>query len=97
MGFDVNEMAARLRELRARRNVTQQQVADETGITQSNISAWEQAKVPSGPNYEDAWTLAEYYGVPIGYLGGRTYNEPDPMAQAAYSVVNLTDNTAAVS
>lgn len=73
--FDVNEMAARLRELRARKNVTQKQVEDDTGISQSNISGFEQGRTLGGPDYETAWKLADYYGVPLSYLGGRTYCE----------------------
>lgn len=76
-GFDVQEMAARLRELRARKNVTQQEVAQETGISQSNISYFEQGKTAGGPDYETAWILADYYGVSLSYLGGRTAYEPE--------------------
>ena len=76
MGFDVQEMGARLRELRARKNVSQQKVADDTGLAQSSISGWEQGATESGPSYEDAWVLADYYGVPLAYLGGRTNCEP---------------------
>ena len=76
MGFDKDEMAARLRELRARKNVSQQKVADDTGIGQSSISSWEQGTVKGGPSYEDACILADYYSVPLAYLGGRTNHEP---------------------
>ena len=69
--FDVNEMAARLRELRARKDVTQTQVAEATGISQANISSYEKGKTAGGPDYATAWALADYYGVPLWYLGGR--------------------------
>ena len=73
--FDVQELPARLRELRARKNVTQQQVADATGISQANISVFEKGRTAGGPDYQTAWILADYYGVPLSYLGGRTAYE----------------------
>jgi len=86
--FDVQELAARLRELRARKDVTQQQVADATGISQANISSYEKGKTAGGPDYQTAWELADYYGVPLSYLGGRTAHEMTaertaPMAEGA--------------
>ena len=71
MAFDVDEMARRLRMLRASRNVSQQQVAEATGLQQSSISNWEKGSSVGGPSYQDAWLLADYYGVSIAELGGR--------------------------
>lgn len=83
MSFDAQEFAARMRQLRARKNVTQQQVADATGLQQSSISNWEKGSSHGGPDYESAWILADYYQVPLAYLGGRTDFEPNMFPERA--------------
>ncbi len=74
MAFDKSlfdqEVAANLRALRARKNVRQQDVALATGMDATTLSNYETGK--GGISFENAWKLADYYGVPIGALGGRT-------------------------
>ena len=60
----------RLKELRIERGITQAQLAQETGLTISAISKWEQgSRVPSA---QVIITLAKYYGVSSDYLLGIT-------------------------
>ena len=60
----------RLKELRIEKGITQAQLAQETGLTISAISKWEQgSRVPSA---FVIITLAKYFGVTTDYLLGVT-------------------------
>lgn len=52
-----------LKELRARKNKTQQQVADDLGISVQTYNAWE--KDISNVSVSKVYALAEYYGVTL--------------------------------
>ena len=65
--------AANLRALRARKNVSQSVVAEAIGVNASTLGIWEQG---GGISFEAAQKLADYYGVSLGELAGRTYCEP---------------------
>lgn len=52
-----------LRELRARKNVTQKEVAKALGITYQTYNAWEQDI--SNVGISKVYALAEYFGVTI--------------------------------
>lgn len=69
MAFDKNVMADNLRGLRARKRMTQAEVAEAVGVSTSTIINYENGE--GGMSYEVAWRLADLYGVPIGELGGR--------------------------
>lgn len=59
----------RLRDLRAKNNVSQKELADLLCVTQSLISAYERgAKMPT---YEIIWGIADIFNVSIEYLIGR--------------------------
>lgn len=62
-------LAARLRELRARRNLTQDQVAEAIGCHESAVSRWESGS--RLPPCTDVLALAELYGVSTDDLLGR--------------------------
>ena len=65
-------LAANLRGLRAKRRLTQQEVADAIGVDQNTISAYENAK--AWPNYETAWAICDLFGLStIDQLGGREF------------------------
>ena len=62
-------LAARLRELRARKNMTQDQVATRLSCHESAVSRWEGgSRFPTG---EDLVALSELFEVSIDYLLGR--------------------------
>lgn len=52
-----------LRELRARKNVTQKEVAQDLGISYQTYNAWEQDI--SNVGISKVYALAEYFGVTI--------------------------------
>ena len=60
--------AERLKELRAGKELSQRELAKATGLTQSAINLWENAKrVPNGIAIV---TLAKFFGVTADYLLG---------------------------
>jgi len=64
-----SHLAARLRELRARRGLTQDQVAKRLGVHESAVSRWESGtRFPTG---EDLVALAELFEVSTDDLLGR--------------------------
>lgn len=62
-------IAAELRAHRARKGESQREVADAIGVNESTLSAWENR---GGIGLDDAWKLANYYGVSIDALAGRS-------------------------
>lgn len=67
--LDRNKLAERLRMERARKNVTQAEVAEATGTTSVAICNYESGKrVPTLKKLE---ALADYYGVSTDYLIGK--------------------------
>jgi len=69
-------LAARLRELRARRGLTQDQVAKRLGVHESAVSRWESGtRFPTG---EDLVALAELFEVSTDDLLGRARQFANP-------------------
>ena len=58
----------RLNELRQERNLSQLQLAKETGLSSSAIAFWELKK--RTPNIEAVIILAKFFNVTVGYLAG---------------------------
>lgn len=73
MPFDKEEPAGNLRAFRAKRRMSQQSVADAIGVDQITISNYENAV--SGMSFENAWALADLFGVTLDDLGGRKISE----------------------
>lgn len=62
-------IAAELRAHRARVDETQKEVAENIGVEQSTLSSWENR---GGIGLDDAWKLADHYGVTLDVLAGRS-------------------------
>ena len=60
----------RLRELRRERGETQIQVAKAVGLIEQHYQKFEGGV--NLPNLENAWKLADHFGVSIDYLVGRS-------------------------
>lgn len=60
----------RVRELRKEKGETQLQVAEAIGIADRHYQRFERGA--NLPNLENAWKLADHFGVSIDYLVGRT-------------------------
>ena len=58
MVFSKEEMSACLRELHARKRVTQQEVTDTVGVDATSIYTYENGR--TAPTFEIAWRLADY-------------------------------------
>ena len=58
----------RLKELRIEKGISQEQLAKDTGFTQSAVFYWENAK--RVPNANVVVTFAKYFGVSADYLLG---------------------------
>ena len=61
-------MENKIRELRAEKNISQAQLASDTGISQASLSQYE--KEGRNPKIEAWQKLADYFGVSVGYLQG---------------------------
>lgn len=64
----MNKFAERLKDLRQQNNLTQRQLAKQTGFSQPAIARWE-ANLQI-PNIDVAITFAKYFGVTTDYLLG---------------------------
>lgn len=76
----MNEMKYSLKELRARKNMTQDQVAKELGISPQTYNAWE--KDISNVAVSKVQAVADYFGVQIGQIFLPSYmkkNHVEPM------------------
>ncbi len=60
----------RLKELREEKKITQKEVAEAIGGTQSNLAKWEKEKIQ--PAADMIIKLADFFGVSADYLLGRT-------------------------
>ena len=60
----------RISELRQEKMLSQHQLAKELKTSQANISRWEQNII--APSIIECWRIADYFGVSIDYLCGRT-------------------------
>lgn len=63
-------IAAELRAQRAKKDVTQADVAKSIGVSVSTLGSWEQR---AGISLENAWKLADFYGVSLDELAGRSH------------------------
>ena len=61
----------RLKELRLKNKLTQQQLADELFLTQHGYSSYELQRTE--PNIETLCKIADYYHVTLDYLVGRDF------------------------
>ncbi len=63
----------RIKELRKGSGISQSFLALSTGIKQANLCRWE--KGINRPNIVDCWKLADFFGVTIDYLVGKSKNK----------------------
>lgn len=63
-------IASELRGWRAKKNVSQKELAESIEANPSTVSAWENR---AGISLEDAWKVADYYGVSLDDLAGRIF------------------------
>lgn len=70
MQFSIDEFAANLRALRARKHVSQGEVAQAIGVDPNTVSNYELGN--TSPSYLVVWKLADYYGVTLDEIGGRS-------------------------
>ena len=64
------KLREKIRELRKEACETQVQVAEALGIAEQHYQKYERGA--SLPNLENAWKLADHFGVSIDYLVGRS-------------------------
>ena len=66
------KIGARIKELRKRHDVTQEQLADALGVTNQAISKWENEN--GYPDIEYITVIAKFFGVTTDYLLGYGHN-----------------------
>lgn len=64
-------ISAELRGWRAKKDVSQRELAESIDANPSTVCAWENR---AGISLEDAWKLADYYGVSLDELAGRRFS-----------------------
>ena len=69
----MNRLGDRIRILRCGRDLTQQALADELGVSRSAVAMWEKGE--REPNLETLEALAEIFGVPLSVLVERASPE----------------------
>ena len=73
----MNTFASRLKELRKERGLTQKQLAEQTRTSERGIQNYELGE--RSPAFDALISLADFFGVSIDYLAGRS-NCPDMLA-----------------
>lgn len=63
------KFSERLKELRLEKNLSQEQLSHETGLSQSSITKWEREE--RDPTLKALIALADFFQVTIDYLAGR--------------------------
>ena len=66
--MDASRVGATIRAERARRGLTQAELAEATGIAQTTLAGYERGK--SGMSFENALTLAEFFGMGLDEFSG---------------------------
>lgn len=79
-----------LKEQRQKLNLNQSQLARKTGISQQMISHWENNK--GLPNIEFCERLADFYGISIDELVGRSWNDSTRIFNDIHHNQNVTIN-----
>lgn len=69
MSDKTESIAANLRGERAKLHASQREVAEMVGANPSTLSNWE---ISGCIGFEDAWKLADLYGVSLDALAGRS-------------------------
>ena len=77
----------RLKELRKAAGLKQQQIADMCNVGKSTYSYWENGIYE--PSYDVLAKLAEYFGVSVDYLLGRT-NDRDAIGKNIYDIPGIS-------
>ena len=57
-----------LKEMRLEKNLTQKQLAQKIGVTETSVRDWEGKG--SQPNYEILCVIAQFFGITVGQLLG---------------------------
>lgn len=76
MAFDHDTLAENIRRLRLEKSaklgraVSQAEVAKAVGVTTATMQNYELGRSVMG--YETAWRIADYYGITLDELGGRS-------------------------
>jgi transcriptional regulator with XRE-family HTH domain len=87
----------RIKELRERKNLTQQELADNLGISKRTLGYWEKGEVQIKP--DKAQALADYFGVSDSYLHGYGYKkrETKPVEKLESVYVEFMENINTIS
>lgn len=79
----------RLKELRKKKHITQEQLAAIIGVERSSVGKYE-GKSNIIPSTDVLNSLADYFGVSIDYLLGRDTAEQEPVDDFTYALYNET-------
>ncbi len=66
-------IGTRIKELRKLNKLTQKQLAEKINVDCSAVTKWETGK--ANPDFEKQRFLADFFGVSVDYLLGRTYKK----------------------
>lgn len=77
----------RLKELRVRNGLSQEQLAVTMGVTPSTVGKWERGE--REPTFEMLTKLANYFGVSLDFLFGRTIFENKEVPDKVHKIILL--------
>ncbi|MBE6709283.1 MAG: helix-turn-helix transcriptional regulator, partial [Ruminococcaceae bacterium] len=82
------EFAKNLRELRLRRDLTQDELAEELGVSVQTVSRWESSAKTSYPDIELLPAIAGFFGVTVDELLGCSKAQSDERLAKYWEEVN---------
>lgn len=65
----MTSFSEKLKELRKKNNLTQQELADKVGTNRVNVTKWETGRTE--PNFETLIKLADFFEISLDWLFGR--------------------------
>lgn len=91
---EVDTFPSILKNLRAQKNITQEMLAKEIGVSQGNIASWETGITK--PGYDALRKLSRYFNISADTLLELSNIQKDPSASCAHTVALLTLDEASV-
>lgn len=77
----------RVKQLREERSLSQYDLAEKLGVAQSTIGNWEAGK--REPNYAMTIKIADFFGVSLDYLVGRTDEKTENIIKAPAKLADV--------
>ena len=82
----------KLKELRKRNNLTQEELADKLGVSRQAVTKWEPGQ--DAPDIDDLTAIADLFGVTVdSLLSGASAREEENVSRTEFDVFGRDDTT----